>query len=82
VQLLQAEELKDLSWLWGHLIDTGETSYEQELGLWLNKEVSACSGLTSKTDQISFTRVILLQVFDGSSLQFLSLDCVRLKRDV
>ena len=29
VQLLQAEELQDLSWLWRHLVDTAKTGNEQ-----------------------------------------------------
>ncbi len=81
VQLLQAEELQDLSWLWSHLVDTSETGNEQELGLWFNEEVSAGSGLASKTNQVSFTSMILLQVLDRSRLQFLSLDGVGLKLD-
>ena len=82
VQLLQAEELQHLSWLWSHLVDTSESSDKQELGLWLNEEVSAGSGLASKTNQVGFTGVILLQVLDRSRLQFLSLDSVGLELDL
>jgi hypothetical protein len=72
VELLESEELQDLSRLWGHLVDTDESGSEQELGFGLNEEVAAGSGLTSKSDQVSLTSSVLLQVLDRSDLQLLS----------
>ena len=64
VELLQSEELQDLSWLRGHLVDTDQSGYEQELGLGLNEEVSALPGLTSESDEVSLASSVLLQVLD------------------
>jgi hypothetical protein len=72
VELLQSEELQDLSGLGSHLVDTDESGSEQELGLGLNEEVAVLSGLTSESDQVSLTSSVLLQVLDRARLEFLS----------
>lgn len=72
VKLLESEELQDLSWLWCHLVDTDESSNEQELGLGLNEEVAVLSGLTSKTDEVGLTGSVFLQVLDGTSFKLLA----------
>ena len=79
MELLQSEQLQDLSGLGSHLVDTDESGNEQELGFGLNKEVAALSGLTSKTDQIGLTSSVLLQVLDRSALQLGALDRVTLR---
>ena len=64
VELLQTEQLKDLPWLGGHLVDTDESGNEEELSFGLNEEVSTGSGLSSETNKVSFARMVLLQVLD------------------
>lgn len=73
VELLESEELQDLSWLGGHLVDTNKSGYEQELSFWLNEEVSTLSGLTSEADKVSLASSVLLQVLDGATLELLAL---------
>ena len=64
MKLLQTEQLEDLSGLRGHLVDTDQSSHEEKFCLWLDEEVSTGSCLSSETNKVSLTRVILLQVLD------------------
>lgn len=72
VELLQSEELQDLSGLGSHLVDTDESGNEQELGFRLDEEVAALSGLASQANEVGLTSSVLLQVLDGSTLELLA----------
>lgn len=61
--------MQDLAGLWGHLVDTYQSSYEQELSFGLDEEVTTFSRLTSEANEVSFTRSVLLQVLDRADLQ-------------
>lgn len=82
VELLQAEQLEDLSRFGSHLIDTDEASYEEELRFWFNKEVSAGTSLSSKTDEVRLTSMIFLQVLDRAVLELTTLVRVGLKMSI
>lgn len=79
VQLLESEQLQDLLRLGGHLVDTDESGNEEELGLWLDEEVSAFTSLSSHSDEIGFAGVVFLHVLEGSLLQVSSLGGVVLQ---
>ncbi len=66
MELLQSEELQDLSWLRSHLVNTDQSGDEQELGLGLNKEVTAFSCLAAESDEVGLTGSVLFQVLDGA----------------
>lgn len=78
MKLLQAEQLQDLSWLWGHLVNTDESGNKKKLCFWLHEEVSTRSGLSSKANEVGLTSMILLQVLNGARLQFTTLGGVNL----
>ncbi len=66
MELLQSEELQDLSWLRGHLVNTDQSGDKQELSLGLNKEVAAFSCLAAQSDEVRLTGSVLFQVLNGA----------------
>jgi hypothetical protein len=59
VDLSESQQLEDLSWLRGDLVDTSDTNNKSNLGLWWNVEAANSLGLSSESNEI----LLLLSVF-------------------
>ena len=62
VDLEKTEELEDLAWLWGDLVDTLDADNEDELVLSWDVVGTILLGETSKTDLLALSIAVLLDV--------------------
>lgn len=62
VDLEEAEELKNLSWLWGNLVDTFNTNDEGEFRLGGNIEAGVLFGRAGKTNLLPLRISVFLDV--------------------
>lgn len=66
VDLEETQELQNLAWLGGNVVDTTETDDEDDLGLAGNVEVALGLGGTAKTDLLALGGAVLLGVLLGT----------------
>jgi len=79
VDLEESEELEDLSWLRGNLVDTLDSDDEDQFWLLLNVEAAVLSGNTGQSNLLAFLVSVLLDVLLGSLEDHTSLLLVGLK---
>jgi len=68
--LAKTQQLENLPWLWGNLVNTMDADDKKQLCLWLDEEIVLAFGLPPKGNELLFSPGIFLVVSQSADLQF------------